>query len=232
MTTRGERIMRRNARHTLSYSLLFVLLAVPLAPRLAGAQAPPPWAAPLQLHSDATLYEATENMKLKGKVELGGQTFPRFRKATSELMGVARRGSPLCPDWVPGTGNCTINVTGHDSVDLTTGLGSLHGTFTTLVQGDNLVDSPEFVVMKGKFKGTIDFRPALDPIHPLPLGTVYNAHLAVDGIGSFPFTGTFRQPFDIGYGPMYWTDSGPVFVQPNEFALSFPAVRFEITFPK
>lgn len=45
-------------------------------------------------------------------------------------------------------------------------------------------------------------------------------------------------PVDLGFGPMYYTGNGIlpatfadfVFVNPNEFALSHPTVRFEITF--
>ena len=105
--------MRRNSRRTWC-SLLFVLLAVPVAPKLAAGQDPtakPAYAiAPALVDgADATLYEVTENMRLIGKVRDAGGS-PRSRRATSELTGIARRGTPLCPAGVPGTGNCTINV--------------------------------------------------------------------------------------------------------------------------
>jgi hypothetical protein len=229
--------MRRHARRLLLHPLLVVALAMPMAPTLAAAQ-PPAWAAPLELApgSDATLYEATENMRLTTRGSLA-----QFRKATSELMGVVRRGSPLCPVVAPGTGHCTVNATGHDTIDLTTGLGSLHGTLTVVVQDTNLVDSPEVIVMKGTFRGTIDFTPIIVGVPPtlerLPFGTA-TARLVVDGVGRIPFNGIFRQPVDVGFGrPVYYTGNGvppatlPDFtlVQPNEFALSFAAVRFEIT---
>lgn len=230
---------RRHARRKFLCLLLFAALAAMSVPTLAAAQAPQPWAAPLVLapDSDATLYEATENMKLIGRSRRSEQPTPRFRKATSHLMGVARRGSPLCPDGVPGTGNCTINATGHDNVDLGTGLGSLDGTVTVVVQDPNLVDSPEFIVMRGTFSGRIDFRPALDPVQPLPFGTAAGRLQLRDERGhrrTFPFTGIFRQPVDVGVGvPVYFTPTVPGMfspVQPNEFALSFAAVRFEISF--
>jgi hypothetical protein len=228
--------MRRHARRLFSYALLVVALAMPMAPTLASAQ-PPAWAAPLELApgSDATLYEATENMRLTRRGSLA-----QFRKATSELMGVVRRGSPLCPVVAPGTGHCTVNATGHDTIDLTTGLGTLHGSLTVVVQDTNLVDSPEVVVMKGTFKGTIDFTPTIVGVPPtlerLPFGTA-TARLVVDGVGRIPFTGTFRQPVESAFGAVYYTGNGVppatladfTLVQPNEFALSFAAVRFEIT---
>jgi hypothetical protein len=237
--------MRRHAQRLLLFPLLVVALAMPMAPTLATAQ-PPAWAAPLELaaNSDATLYEATENMRLTRRGSLA-----QSRKATSELMGVVRRGSPLCPVVAPGTGHCTVNATGHDTINLTTGMGSLDGTLTVVVQDTNLVDSPEVVVMKGKFLGTIDFTPAL--FLGLPFGTA-EAHLVVNGVGRIPFTGTFRQPISGATLPDFlnpcpttdracavyfagFTNSHSVpvpefvLVQPNEFALSFAAVRFEIT---
>ena len=181
--------------------------------------------------ADATLYEVTENMRLIGKVRDAGGS-PRSRRATSELTGIARRGTPLCPAGVPGTGNCTINVTGKDDVDLATGMGSLGGSFTVVVQDTNTTDSPEVVVMKGKFVGFIDFRPALDPLRPMPYG-LCNAVLVVDGGRSFPFTGVFRQPVDLGFGAVYFTGNSAapfVAVNANEFAIGYPTVRFEIKF--
>ena len=140
----------------------------------------------------ARLYEMTENMKLtpQGKFE--------HRKATSELIGTADLGTPLCPVALvaavnPGATSCTINATGSDNISLGTGLGGFSGTFTTVVQGDNPVDSPEFVVMKGSFKGKMDFSPAV--LFRIPLGHVVGK-MSVDGAkGAIPFTGVFRLPF-------------------------------------
>jgi hypothetical protein len=142
----------------------------------------------------ARLYEMTENMKLtaKGKFER--------RQATSELIGTADVGTPLCPHalvdiYAPGAKSCTINSTGSDNISLATGLGQFNGTFTTVVQGDNNADSPEFVIMKGSFKGKMDFSPAI--LMMIPLGSV-TGKLTVDGAkGSVPFHGTFRLPFVI-----------------------------------
>jgi hypothetical protein len=141
--------------------------------------------------SDARLYEVTENMRLTshGKFE--------HRKATSELIGIAEVGTPLCPVALiaavsASAKTCTINATGSDNISLATGRGDFGGTFTVVVQGDNPTDSPELVVMKGTFRGKMDFSPAVR--FGIPLG--YVSGKVSDGRGStFPFTGTFRLPF-------------------------------------
>jgi len=225
MTMKNEEdAMRRDLRRTFLMPAMLALLAFVAAP-LFGATA---------LAADATLYELTENMKLVGKDS------PR-RRATSELMGTANAGTPLCPMPV-GAPPCTINATGSDNISLVTGLGKFGGTFTVVVQGDNLVDSPEFVIAKGKFSGKMDFSPAVLGIpgadgkrHILPLGTVVGK-MQLDGVRRHvPFTGTFRLPFvipDSGYPPLYLGDDYmTVFpVEPNEYALGYPTVRFEINF--
>ena len=227
--------MRLDLRRTLLCLSLLGLLAGPLVPGLAAAQTP--WADLLVVvpGTDATVYEATENLTYVGEVIAtipGFGDLRRYRVATSQLFGVARRGSPLCPG---STGpDCSLNMTGSDKVDLLTGLGSVTGTFTSVVQlpFDNPVDSPEFVVMKGKFAGKIDFTPIFVG---LPFGTV-TAKLVINGGGKFPFTGIFRQPVD---GGVYYTGNGVPPLDPstdltpvraNEFALSYPTVRFEIIF--
>jgi len=141
----------------------------------------------------ARLYEMTENMKLtNGKFER--------RKATSELIGTADVGTPLCPKalvelYAPSATSCTVNATGSDNISLATGLGDFSGTFTTVVQGDNNSDSPEFVVMRGTFKGKMDFSPAI--LLSIPLGSV-NGKLTAQGTkGGVPFKGTFRLPFQL-----------------------------------
>ena len=232
--------MRLDLRRTLLSLSLLGLLAVPVTPKLAEAQTP--WADLLVVvpGTDATVYEATENLTYVGEVIAtipGFGDLRRYRVATSQLFGVARRGSPLCPG---STGpDCSLNMTGSDKVDQLTGLGSVTGTFTSVVQlpFDNPVDSPEFVVMKGKFAGKIDFTPIFVG---LPFGTV-TAKLVINGGGKFPFTGIFRQPVDVGppLGVVYYTGAGVPPLNPltdltpvgaNEFSLSYPTVRFEIIF--
>jgi hypothetical protein len=142
--------------------------------------------------ADAALYEMTENMKItsRGKFER--------RKATSELIGTANLGTPLCPTALvamvnPGATSCTVNATGSDNISLRTGRGDFGGTFTVVVQGDNASDSPEFVVARGSFSGRMDFSPAI--LHEIPLGSV-TGRMRINGArGSIPFTGTFRLPF-------------------------------------
>ncbi len=191
-------------------SLLFLLLALMVGPAPALANGP-----------DAVLYELTENMKLAG-----GQVL--HRKATSELMGTAKAGTPLCPLPV----DCTINATGSDNISLTTGLGNFGGTFTVVVQGDNPTDSPEYVVARGKFRGKMDFSLAI--LYTVPLGSVVGK-MEIDGVhGHVPFTGTFRLPFVLaaGYPPMYLLDdfANVDLVAANEYSLGYPTVRFEIKF--
>lgn len=215
MTMKNEEdAMRRDLRRTFLMPALLALLAFVAAP-LFGATA---------LAADATLYELTENMKLVGKDS------PR-RRATSELMGTANAGTPLCPMPV-GAPPCTINATGSDNISLVTGLGKFGGTFTVVVQGDNLVDSPEFVIAKGKFSGKMDFSPAV--LVNVPLGTVVGKMVLAGGGGTVPFTGTFRLPFVFGDSPpLYLIDPATFTVVPveaNEYALGYPTVRFEINF--
>jgi hypothetical protein len=141
--------------------------------------------------ADARLYELTENMKV---TSWGGV---QFRNATSRLMGTADLGTPLCPASRTAALNryaktCTVNATGTDNIDLATGRGDFGGTFTVVVQGDNPVDSPELAVMKGWFRGKMDFSPAI--LFGIPLGYVTGTLVDDRGVTS-PFTGTFRLPF-------------------------------------
>ena len=156
----------------------------------------------------AKLYELTENMSLKGKKNV-------FRRATSELGGWADVGTPLCPQalvdqFSPGATFCFLNATGVDNISMATGLGTFNGTFTVVVQGDNAVDSPEFVIARGKFLGQMNFSPAI--LYTIPLGSVTgtlwlqsanNGNYDDDGEDSaagVPFTGIFRLPFVLPTG--------------------------------
>ena len=196
--------------------ILLLLFAVALgAPRYADAQTPVPT-------SGAVLYELTENLSLKALA--GGH-----RKATSELMGTALAGTPLCPTALAqGATYCMLNATGSDNISLTTGLGNFGGTFTVVVQGDNPVDSPELVIGRGHFSGKMDFSPAI--LKGLPLGSVVG-EVGLNGSSPVPFTGTFRLPFGM-MGSAYYLGAygSPVLVAPNEQALGWPAVKFEISF--
>ena len=163
----------------------------------------------------ARLYEMTENMKLTSRGEF------EHRKATSELIGTADVGTPLCPAAMvavvnPNATTCTVNATGSDNISLGTGLGDFVGTFTIVVPGDNPVDSPEFVVMKGTFKGKMDFSPAV--LHGVPLGHVVGKMMIDRNRAAIPFTGTFRLPFVLtalpvpdGHGGTLQMPCGPTF---------------------
>jgi len=140
----------------------------------------------------ATLYELTENMKIVTSSRDGRTT--NRRAAMSALTGVAAVNTPLCPDasLASGPAGCAVNVTGLDNVSLVTGLGTLAGTFTTVVQGDNPVDGPEAVVLTGSFTGRMDFSPAI--VRQIPYGSV-SGRVASGRGKDTPFTGVFRLPF-------------------------------------
>jgi len=202
--------------------------------------------------ADAVLYEVTEDMYLKDaagnfvtSVVAGGR-----RMAVAQLSGWAKIGTPLCPSWVvlvvPDAKRCALNASGADDLSLLTGTGTLSGTFAVVVQGDNLVDGPEFVIMTGTFKGDADLSQSLAGV--APLGLITNGVAAIDANGdgqpdlTVNFRGRFRLPFALdeagGHGKprrdrdaYYLNDEGgPIKVRDNERSLGVPTVRLEITF--
>lgn len=214
--------------------LLFVLMMGPL-PALAGSP-------------DAVLYEVTEDMYVKDangnfvtSVVPGGR-----RSAVAQLSGWAKVGTPLCPHSVlalnPKAKKCTVNATGADDLSLDTGKGTLAGSYSVVVQGDNKVDAPEFVVMTGTFKGDADL--SLSMGGQAPIGFITNGVATIDGRpgAEFKFTGTFRLPFSLGTAGRYYRpnreldayylgDNGaPHRVKDNERSLGMPTVRLEIEF--
>src|SRR5260370_17924405 len=169
----------------------------------------------------AVLYEVNENVNVRAL--RGGQ-----RKATSQLLGVALVGTPLCPTALAqGAPSCTINATGSDNISLTTGLGNFGGTFTVVAQFDNPVDSPELVIGRGHFSGKMDFSPAI--LGNLPLGTVVG-EVGLNGSRPVPFTGVFRLPMGTPATAFYLCANGWCTVLPNQHALGYPTVKFEISF--
>jgi hypothetical protein len=168
-------------------------------------------------------------------------------------LGFARPGGALCPDallaalQMQQVPYCTLNATGSDNISLKNGKGTFGGDVEVVVQevvdpaiGQFTPDSPEVVVAKGRFIGKMDFSSAIVGVPDgnggtmkLPLGTV-KGHLSLDGFSKrVPFTGVFRLPFVAApkAPPMYLLDSGvPVDVSPNETAIGYPTVRFEISF--
>lgn len=153
----------------------------------------------------ATLYELTESMKViqrhdrfKHKHRHNSRpsvpAFPR-RVAAAAIAGVAAPGTPLCPseEFQSGPAGCAVNVNGKDDISLTTGLGTLEGDFATVIQGDNPVDGPEAVVLRGEFRGKMDFSPAI--LHEIPYGTVAGRVKVHGSRRHSDFTGVFRLPF-------------------------------------
>jgi hypothetical protein len=195
--------------------VLLLSVAALVAPGDALAELPVP-------SSGAAFYELTENLSLRA-LKAGR------RKATSELLGFAVVGTPLCPsDLAMGASYCIINATGSDNINLTTGLGNFGGTFTIAVQGDNPVDSPELVIGRGHFSGKMDFSPAV--VNGVPLGTVVGT-LVVNGGQSAPFTGVFRLPVGTMSNAYYLGLDGTFqSVADNERATGWPTVKFEISF--
>lgn len=173
----------------------------------------------------ATLYELTENMKLVQRNHRHGTPVAR-RIATSAITGVAAPGTPLCPipEFQSGPAGCAVNVLGSDNVSLLTGLGTLSGDFTTVVQGDNPVDGPEAVVLRGEFHGQMDFSPAI--LHQIPFGTVTGKVKTHGSRKRESFTGVFRLPFagnvEIEVAPGFKMTLRQIFCpatpKPNQFA--------------
>lgn len=223
--------------------LMFLLFALMVGPAPALAR---------DIDADAVLYEVTEDMYLKDALgNIVTSVVPGGRRtAVAQLSGWAKIGTPLCPSWVvlvvPGATKCALNATGADDLSLVTGLGTLAGTFTVVVQGDNVVDGPEFVIMMGRFQGDADLSLSLAGV--APLGFIKNGVAEVDANGDgqadlkFGFSGTFRLPFALDAvgrhqkvrrdrDAFYLNDKGrPVPVRNNERSLGVPTVRLEINF--
>ena len=221
--------------------LLFALMWGP-APALAGELS----------NADAVLYEVTEDMYLtvrdaNGSVvsyvsDAGKAT---NRQAVAQLAGYAKFGTPLCPEWVKTITKaiqCTINAKGADNLSLATGKGTLSGAYAVVVQGDNGVDAPEFVIITGTFTGDADLSMAMSG--QAPLGFITNGVATIDGYdgAAFKFTGTFRLPFALDENGQrrrarresaayYLSDQGkPMMLTDNERSLGVPTVRLEIGF--
>ena len=205
---------------------------------------------------NASFYELTETMQL---LTSGGT---KFRVATSALAGSAALGTPFCPTALAQSVMadpkfCTLVAIGKDNVSLTTGIGHFNATLDIVVQGDNPVDGPEFLVAEIKVTGRMDFSPAI--LSGLPYGTVAGALAGKSLPTPRPqFIGVFRLPFLGGGGvrsllcpltldpnPNFPPDKDYVYVDttstgwltgkcidilPDELALGVPTVRFDIWF--
>ena len=240
----------------LAVGLLLALVTAPAsaAPKKAPKPAPTPAPAPSGPPS-ASFYEVTETMKLlvgaRGTV----------RSATAALLGTAKVGTPFCPrelaeSVMQAPVFCNLTALGKDHVNVQTGLGTFQASIDIVVQGDNPVDGPEFLVGELNVSGKMDFSPAL--VGGLPYGTVAGT---LQG-KSFPnpkpaFIGVFRLPFlgsnggralcpdtperipnvapDKDYVYLDTTPTGSltgrcIDITPDELVLGFPTVRFDIWF--
>src|SRR5437899_5306355 len=197
-------IWSRNAVTWSLLGLMFLLFALVFGPAPVLAA---------EVDADAVLYEVTEDMYLKDAAgNVVTSVVPNGRRtAVAQLSGWAKIGTPLCPSWVvlvvPNAKRCALTATGADDLSLVTGTGTLSGTFAVVVQGDNMVDGPEFVIMTGTFKGDADLSQSLAGV--APLGRITNGVVAIDANGdgqpdlTLNFRGRFRLPFalDAGGGP-------------------------------
>jgi len=190
--------------------------------------------------ADATLYELSEEMVIDNY---------GYRRATSSFQGTAELGTPLCPQILATllargenpihVTSCTVTGVGSDQIDIATdasglpvregfGSGKLWGTFAVVVNADNVVDAPEYVVMTGTFgakmfltapAGFAGKKQAAGPSTPriIMAGGVFvpekilgwaPAELAaamqapVEALGLAPagFSGVFRLPFSVANG--------------------------------
>lgn len=202
---------------------------------------------------DATLYDVTEVMRIVG-------TRPQHRVAEGALAGTAKLGTPFCPEKLAsklpeGATECWIIADGGDDINLVTAQGTLAATITPVTTGDNPFAAPELAHDRITVEGRIDFSPALGG---LPYGTVegrVDRRHRFTGVFLQPFLAsaveptsglTLRQIFcpaspaanaSLG-GPDYaWlevVDGAPtgrcIDVQPNQMALGFPTLRFDLFF--
>lgn len=204
---------------------------------------------------NATLYEVTETMKLRGR----GPEY-RTRTATAALAGTIEAGTTLCPTELAayfGIDKCGVVATAWDNLSLADGKGPVKGSFSVVIQGDNNVDGYELAIARGTIHGHIDLSAAL--IEGMPLGTLA-ATWSAEGERNGPLgglklkgqvTGVFRLPFVYGY-PESCLDTGkpvncarisapsylfgefphvyPKDVQLSERSLGVPTVRLDLDF--
>jgi hypothetical protein len=191
--------------------------------------------------ADATLYELSEEMTVDSE---------GYRWATASFQGTAQLGTALCPQILATllargdnpiyVTSCTVSGVGSDKVDIATdphtgwplrstfGTGTLWGTFAVVVNADNAVDAPEYVVMTGSFRGEMALTPpaqlsakrhAWGPstqrimlrngvftpenilgFTPAQLGYYFGAPAEMLGIAPANFSGMFRLPFSLANG--------------------------------
>jgi hypothetical protein len=204
---------------------------------------------------NATLYEVTETMKLRGR----GPEY-RTRTATAALAGTIEAGTALCPAELAGAfalDKCGVVAIAWDNLSLADGKGPVKGSFSVVIQGDNKVDGYEWAIARGTIRGQIDLSAAL--IDGMPLGTL-RGEWAAEGARGGPLegrrlrgvvSGVFRLPFVYGVPesclatgqpincavvspPSYllgeYPNVYPVAVQAHEQSLGVPTVRLDLNF--
>lgn len=212
---------------------------------------------------DATLYEVTEAVKFSFD-PAGPPGAPTGRRALGALLGTAALGTAPCPyEFLltdPRARTCAVTVLGtedlvFDYLSVPASLtGHLQGKWATVVQGDNPVDGPELVVLKGDLFGDMDLSPTLMGI---PLGRLNGTITRVEYVNetltipavTCSMTGTVRLPFSRGndgrpdkpvrgkdafYLGGGWVDDHLVPGKPfslgkDELSLGTPTVRLEVS---
>jgi len=238
MDAMGEALNGGFRRRAAAAMALACVVGLGIVPANAG----PDWVRNLPdiKSADAVLYEVTENMYLldsAGNV-VGPESAVR-RAADASLYGWARVGNPLCPLEVlvtnPRAETCSVNARGTDDLSLSTFTGGVDGTFAVVVQDDNRVDAPEFVVMNGVFKGAMD-------LSKRPLGKITGTFVSAGSSQPVPFCGTFRLPFAVVNGnreaarrnaPAYYLGDDfkkLIPVKESEMSLGLATVRLELSF--
>ena len=204
---------------------------------------------------NATLYEVTETMKLRGR----GPEY-RTRTATAALAGTIEAGTALCPAELAAAlalDKCGVVAIAWDNLSLADVKGPVKGSFSVVVQGDNTVDGYEWAIARGSIHGQIDLSAAL--VEGMPLGSLRGEWVA-EGARGGPLqgrrlrglvSGVFRLPFIYGV-PEGCLDTGqpvdclmvsppsylfgeypnvyPQTVQANEHSLGVPTVRLDLNF--
>lgn len=191
--------------------------------------------------AEAVLYEVTENMYLLD--DSGNVVLPQSatrRQADASLSGWAKVGNLLCPSELlvtnPRIETCSVTADGIDNLSLMTGKGAVTGTFAVVMQDDNAIDPPEFVVLNGDFRGDMD-------LSIRPLGKVVGTFTPSGAAQNVKFCGTFRLPFAVSRSgkrglprrhgdAFYLSNDGKslIPVQKAEMSLGMPTVRLELNF--
>ena len=238
MYRRGESIERSTWKRIMVWSLAALSCAWLAGPASAGPKKNIVVDVP---GAEAVLYEVTENMYLID--DLGNVVLPENatrRQADASLYGWAKVGNLLCPAAIlvtnPRTETCSVTADGIDNLSLVTGKGAVTGTYAVVVQDDNAVDAPEYVVMNGAFRGDMD-------LSIRPLGKVVGTFSPTGAVQGVKFCGTFRLPFAISRAgkreqpkrlgdAFYLADDGKslIPVQKAEMSLGMATVRLELNF--